>query len=85
MLQLQNESELLEAQMQREEAELSVSMCEQAIQEEREEELLDVDRKINVDVRQEPSRNVSKNILPNEASLGRAKMKTGSIQTPKQK
>ena len=75
MLQLQNESELLEAQMQREEAELSVSMCEQAILEEREEELLDVDREITTDVRQEPSRNVSKNILPNEACLGRAKMK----------
>ena len=50
-------------------------MCEQAIQEEREEELLDVDTEITADVRQEQSRNVSKNILPNEAFLGRAKMK----------
>ena len=74
MLQLQNESELLEAQMQREEAELGVSMCEQAIQEEREEELLDVDRQIIPDVMQEQSRNVHKSILPpNEASLDRAK------------
>ena len=74
MLQLQNESELLEAQMQREEAELGVSMCEQAIQEEREEELLDVDRQIIPDVMQGQSRNVHKSILPpNEASLDRAK------------
>ena len=42
MLLLQNESELLEAQMQREEAQLSVSICEHAIQEEREQELLDL-------------------------------------------
>ena len=75
MLQLQNESELLEAQMQKEEAELSVSMCEQAIQEERNEELLDVDREIIVDAGQEQGRNICKNIPPNEASLGRAKTK----------
>ena len=74
MLQSQNESELLEAQMQIEEAELDVSMCEQAIQEEREEELLDVDRQIIPDVMQKQSRNVHKSILPpNEASLNRAK------------
>ena len=60
--------------MQREEAELGVSMCEQAIQEEREEELLGVDRQIIPDVMQEQSRNVHKSILPrNEASLDRAK------------
>ena len=75
MLQLQNESELLEAQMQNEEAELSVSMREQAIQEERNEELLDVDREIIADAGQEQGRNVCKNIPPNEASLGGAKTK----------
>ena len=72
MLQLQNENELLEAQMERKEAELSVSMCEQAMQEEREEDKLDVDGQIIPDVRQEQSRIVHKSILPNEASLGRA-------------
>ena len=53
MLQLQNENELLKAQVEIEEAELRVSMCEQAIQEEREEDLLDVDKQIIQDVRQE--------------------------------
>ena len=56
MLQLQNENELLEAQMERKEAELSVSMCELAMQEEREEDALDVDGQIIPDVRQEHSR-----------------------------
>ena len=46
MLLLQNESELLEAQMQKEEAQLSVSICEHAIHEEREQELLDLDREM---------------------------------------
>ena len=86
MLQLQNDNELLKAQIEIEEAELSVSMCVQAMQEEREEELLDVDKQIIPDVRQEQSRNVHKSILPpNEASLDRAIKSNSSIQTIKQK
>jgi hypothetical protein len=44
MLDLQNESEMLEAQMQREEAMMSVSICERVIQEEREQELGDIEK-----------------------------------------
>ena len=43
MLDLQNESEMLEAQMQREEAMMSVSICEQVVQEEREQALGDIE------------------------------------------
>ncbi|CAB4030053.1 Hypothetical predicted protein, partial [Paramuricea clavata] len=43
MLDLQNESEMLEAEIQREEAMMSVSICEQAIREEREHKLGDIE------------------------------------------
>ena len=52
-------------------AELSVSICGQAIREEREEELLDVDREIIAMLGKNKSRNVYNSILPNEASLAR--------------
>ena len=72
MLQLQNKNELLEAQIEREDTELIVSMCEQVIQEERVDEYLDVDRQIIPGFRQEQSCTVHIFILPNVASLDKA-------------
>ncbi len=56
---------------QREEVEVSINIYEQTIQEEREQELLDVERETIASIRQEQSHDICNSVLSGKALLDR--------------